>query len=113
MIDFERVVVDLERTSLRPGMYVDPLTPESLLTYFSGIERGIRLVDQMLTQDDYIDVRQDAIEAVGARRSAIHPLSEWRRERLEDKEIIGKMFDLEIEFYRSLSVVQSQKQIQK
>jgi hypothetical protein len=109
MIDFDEVILDLERTRLRPQMYLEPVTPESLLTYLSGLERGIRLINQELTIDDYIDVRQSAIEAVGARRSAMHPLSQWRKENLEEKTIIEKLFELEIEYYRQLSVLQKQR----
>lgn len=83
------------------------------MTYLSGIERGIRLVDQALTQDDYIDAGQGAIASVGARPTTLHPMRQWRQEGLEEKDIIEKMFDVEIEYYRRLSLAQKEKQRQK
>ena len=53
MIDYERIIADLEAVQRLPQLYVQPVTANCLRAYLSGIEQGILLSRTELERSEF------------------------------------------------------------
>ena len=74
-----------------------------MLVFLTGIKEGIQLSHGTLDTEHVRRAGSSAIQSFGLRETAFHPLTQWRKQGIPDDEIVSKMIDLEIEFWRLVS----------
>ena len=102
MVKIERIFVELENIRKQPILHIHPVTLEALFNHLQSLARGVMLVANTLTWDDFVSARQTANEVQGWQNRATGPYVEMREKGMSDKEIIEKMLDVEIVMWRIL-----------
>lgn len=103
MIEPEAVILELANLKKHPNMYINPVNPEILFSFFSGLQRGILLAESELTFHELVEARRLTMRSMGFVLTAAAPFRELREKGFADDEIISRMIDIEMESWRLLA----------
>ncbi|MBX7053425.1 MAG: hypothetical protein K1X36_00585 [Pyrinomonadaceae bacterium] len=96
----ERIVGDLQILKKRTNLFLQPVTPENLQTYFNGLTRGLMLAFPILDFDKYVDVYRKVRRDHGFEDTARAVFKEMREKDLSEESIVGTMIEIEMEVWK-------------
>jgi hypothetical protein len=108
MVDFGRIIAELEAIRRTPSIYVQPVTSESLLNHLTGFQQGVIFAQ---SETKLVDFAESASQAVLDRgwTSPSNVVGEMRSKRLSDAQIFEEVLSIVIDQYRILSKRQNER----
>lgn len=83
-------------------MHIQPVTPEVLKCYLSGMERGVMLSVESSTFNDFVSAGRAARKIRGWAEQPIHLIHQMRAKEMTEEAIIQELLEIEIQIYKIL-----------
>lgn len=98
----QKIIDELENIKLRTWGYIQPVSPEMLVCYLSGLQNGIVLSSELLTFHDCVEAFKKSTVFRGWDSRASHPFHEMREKGVPEDEIISEILELELQKWKLL-----------
>lgn len=95
------IIEDLKTIKSRPYAFINPVTPEMLKCFISGLVRGY-LLTNFITYEDYRHASKQSIFSRGWKIKSTSPYHEMQEKNMPENEIIEELLDIEIETWKIL-----------
>lgn len=100
MINVSGIVSYLEEVKKYPGLHIQPVTPETLMIYFYGLNKGITFAADRFDFNASSNETRSLIISRGWKGGSKPLYSEMREKGMNDEEIIQELLSIEIEMWR-------------